>query len=734
MTKTLIASATHSISNSPQETDTLATTLPLARTYSVHSACPHDCPDTCAITTTVEHSRAVAFDAVQEHPITRGWLCAKVRPYLDRVYHPDRLTTPLRRAGAKGEERWEPVSWDYALDEIASRWQRIIDTSGAAAILPYSYSGTLGLVQNFVSSSRLWNRIGACGLDRTICDAAASVAVPATVGAKHAMDPRDFLHSKLIVLWGHNPASTSPHVMPILRDAQRAGATIVLIDPRRTLTAKSVDWHIAPEPGTDAALALGVIHILFRDDLHDEQWLDDHSIGWRELRDRARSFDPARVSRITGLAVEDIERLAHLWATSSPAVIKIADGVQRNQHGGQIVRAIISIPAITGQYGIRGGGMFYSQSGWISYDAEAVGHASDCPPVPHTVNMNRLGAALTGEVSDPPILSLYVFAANPATSNPNAPRVIEGLLRDDLFTVVHEQFMTDTARYADIVLPATSQLEHVDLHKPYGHHHLQYNAQAIEPLGECRSNWDVMRALAERLGYTNSWLFEEPEAIIDGVLTASAASTSLLDGVTLERLQRDGTVPYAFGNTSNIPFEGGIFPTVDGRIQLRCDIMLDHGVDPLPDYDGPESSNAAVSDGSLRLLSGAAHHFVNSSMANQDKLERKEGRQSIELNPTDASRLRIADGDLVAAFNDNGRCLFYADVTDGVNPGVAVAPKGRWGHRSIDGRNVNQLTTDDLADLGGGSSFHGTRVFVEPATVAESVFTQSSGQELSPVS
>jgi anaerobic selenocysteine-containing dehydrogenase len=243
-----------------------------------------------------------------------------------------------------------------------------------------------------------------------------------------------------------------------------------------------------------------------------------------------------------------------------------------------------------------------------------------------------------------------------------------------------------------------------------------------------------MRALAERLGYTNSWLFEEPEAIIDGVLTASAASTSLLDGVTLQRLQRDGTVPYAFGNTSNIPFEGGIFPTVDGRIQLRCDIMLDHGVDPLPDYDGPESPNAAVSDGSLRLLSGAAHHFVNSSMANQDKLERKEGRQSIELNPTDASRLGIADGDLVAAFNDNGRCLFYADVTDGVNPGVAVAPKGRWGHRSTDGRNVNQLTTDDLADLGGGSSFHGTRVFVEPATVAESVFTQSSGQELSPVS
>lgn len=692
-------------------------TLPLAHT--VHSACPHDCPDTCAVSTTTKDGRAIAFTPVKEHPITRGWLCAKVRPYLDRVYHPDRLTTPLRRTGPKGSDQWEAIGWDDALDEIAGRWQEIIDRSGAQAILPYSYSGTLGLVQMIVSSARLWNRMGASGLDRTICDAAAGVAVPATVGAKHAMSFQDFRHSELIVIWGHNPASTSPHFMPFLRDAQRNGATVVMIDPRRTLTAKSVDWHIQPAPGTDSALALGIINVLFRENLHNEAWLEAHSTGWQDLRERATEYDTNRVSRITGIPVDDIEKLANLWASSSPAVVKIADGLQRHQHGGQTIRAVISIPAVTGQYGVRGGGMFYSQSGWVTYDEETVGHASACPPVPRTVNMNRLGAALNGEIDGPPIESLYVFGANPVASTPNTPSIIEGLLRDDLFTVVHEQFITDTARYADIVLPATSQLEQVDLHKAYGHHHLQYNAQAIEPLGECRSNWDVMRALAERLGYDDPWLRQEAEEVIDEVLTATASTHSLLAGITLDRLQREGTVPYTFDSVSDIPFVGGVFPTGDGRIQLRCDAMREHGVDPLPHYSGPETPGGDSTDGSFRLLSGAAHHFVNSAMANQPDLERKEGDPILEINPADASEQGIEDGQMVAAYNERGRVLLTAVVTDGVRPGVVVSPKGHWGRRSPDGRNINQLTTDDLADLGGGSSFHGTRIFVEPATTED---------------
>jgi anaerobic selenocysteine-containing dehydrogenase len=408
-----------------------------------------------------------------------------------------------------------------------------------------------------------------------------------------------------------------------------------------------------------------------------------------------------------------------MWADASPAVLKIADGLQRNRHGGQIIRAVLAIPAITGQYGIRGGGTFYSQSGWVVYDAEAVGHAGDSPPVPRTVNMNRLGAALNGEVDGPPIASLYVFGANPVTSTPNAPRIIEGLLREDLFTVVHEQFMTDTARYADIVLPATSQLEQVDLHKAYGHHHLQYNAQAIAPLGECRSNWDVMRALAERLGYDDPWLRQEPDEIIAEVLTATARTNPLLKGISLERLQAEGTVKYSFEEVSDIPFEGGVFPTPDGRIQLRCEAMLDHGEDPLPYYSGPESPDAVRADGSFRLLSGAAHHFVNSAMANLPNLERKEGRPSLEINPADASALGVADGQVVKVHNGRGSVLLHAKLTDGVRPGVVVSPKGHWGRRSLDGRNVNQLTDDTLSDMGGGSTFHDVRVFVVPATAED---------------
>ncbi|MBA2556973.1 MAG: molybdopterin-dependent oxidoreductase, partial [Chloroflexi bacterium] len=422
-------------------------------------------------------------------------------------------------------------------------------------------------------------------------------------------------------------------------------------------------------------------------------------------------------------------RLARLGGESTPAVVKIADGLQRNQHGGQTVRAVIAIPAVTGQYGVRGGGMFYSQSGWVVWDGETVGHQGACPPVPRVVNMNRLGAALNGDIDGPPIESLFVFGANPVASNPNAPQVVEVLLRDDLLTVIQEQFMTDTAKYADIVLPATSQLEQVDLHKPYGHLHLQYNAQAIEPLGESRSNWDVMRALAERMGYDDPWLHQEPDEVIEEVLQATARVNPLLAGVTPERLQREGTVPYTFEDVSDIPFQGGVFPTHDGRIQLRCDAMLEHGVDPLPLYTGPKSPAEQRADGSFRLLSGAAHHFVNSSMANLPDLERKEGRPSLEINPEDARRLGIVDGQLVRVHNDRGSLLLHSMVTGDVRPGIVVSPKGHWGRRSLDGRNVNQLTSDDLADLGGGSSFHGTRVFLEPAVANDlELATVASGQ------
>ncbi len=689
--------------------------MAISPTILVRGACPHDCPDTCATWTEVRDGVAVGFRGDDAHPITQGWLCAKVRPYLDRVYHPDRLQYPLRRSGAKGEGRWERISWDEAIAEIAGRWQEIIATDGPAAILPYSYSGTLGLVQNAVTAARLFNRMGASGLERSICDAAASAAIAATLGAKWAPPPQDVVHAKLVVIWGHNPASTNPHFMPFLRRAQRAGTKVIVIDPRRTTTARSADLHLQPKPATDGALALGLANVIFAEGLHDESWLEAHALGWRALRERAADFPPERVSAITGLSVETIVALARDYATTKPALLKFSDGIQRHGNGGQTVRALLSLAAITGNIGRLGGGVFYSTSGYVVWDAEAVGHASECPPTPRIVNMNRLGAALTGEVSDPPIRSLYVFNANPAASTPNSARIVEGLRRDDLFVVVHDLFMTDTADYADIVLPATSQLEQVDLHKGYGHHFLQYNHRAIEPLGEARPNWDVMRTLAAAMGYDEPWLRQSVEEVIDEVLAATKRDNPLLDGITLERLQSEGSVPYAGVAPGWVPFADGVFPTPSGKVELVSEAMAAAGLDPLPDYQPPaEFANGAAGD-ELVMLSGAAHHYVSSSLANIPVLMRKEGEPFLEISPVDAAARGIGHGEPVIVANGRGSVRLRAVVTEDVPPGVVVSPKGPWPRNAADGRNVNWLTSDALADLGGQSTFHSNLVTVRPA-------------------
>ncbi|MEO7001628.1 MAG: molybdopterin oxidoreductase family protein [Ktedonobacterales bacterium] len=700
----------------------------------VRGACPHDCPDTCATLTTVQDGRAVRFVADPDHPLTQGWLCAKVRPYLDRVYSPDRLLYPLRRVGPKDApaavdwrdtRSWQPISWEEAIGEMADRWRDILATDGGAAILPYSYSGTLGLVQLRACNERLWNRMGASGLERAICGAAAERAVQATLGARLAPDPADVLASRLIVIWGHNPASTGPHFLPLLREAQRRGAYVVVIDPRQTLTARSANEHLQPRPATDAALALGLMGVIFAEGLHDEAWLEANTLGWRELRERTLAHPPERVAAITGIPAETVIALARRYATTKPALLKFADGVQRHGNGGQTARALACLPAIVGQIGVHGGGLSYSASDYVRWDADALGHASDCPPTPRIVNMNRLGAALTGEAADPPIRSLYVFCANPVTSTPNTGRVIAGLQRADLFTVVHDLFLTDTTRYADIVLPATSQLEHVDLHKPYGHRSLQYNTPAIAPLGAAKSNWDVMRLLATALGFDDPWLHEEAEEVIRGVLDATRTHNPLLREVSLERLQAEGTVPLAFTEETAVPFADLRFPTPSGKVELRCEALAAEGIDPLPDYappaefDGWHAGNAGAADdeganGRLILISGAAHHFVSSSMANLPGLLAKEGTPYIELHPQDAAARDIENGDEVIVENARGSCRLRAVVTTAVLPGVAIAPKGRWASRSPDGRAINWTTSDALADLAGQSTFHSNLVTIHP--------------------
>jgi len=689
-------------------------------TRKIKGACPHDCPDTCATLTEVRvaDGRAVRFSAAPEHPITQGWLCAKVRPYLEHVYHPDRLLTPLRRVGPKGSaDRWEPMSWDDAIGEIAGRWQAIIARYGAAAILPYSYSGTLGLLQLGITNARLWNRMGASGLERSICGAAAETAVCATYGARWAPDYDDVLESRLIIIWGHNPASTGPHFLPLLREAQRRGAYVVVIDPRRTLTARAADEHVQPRPATDGALALGLMHVLFAEGLHDEPWLEAYTVGWRDLRDRVASYPPERVADITGIPAETILALGQRFGTTKPAMLKFADGLQRHGNGGQTVRAVCSLPALVGQVGVRGGGLSYSTSDYVRWDTEALGHASECPPTPRIVNMNRLGAALTGEVTDPPIMSLYVFCANPVVSTPNTGRIVEGMRRDDLFTVVHDLFLTDTARYADIVLPATSQLEQTDLHKAYGHRNLQYNEAAIAPLGEAKSNWEVMRLLAAAMGYDEPWLHQSAEEAIAEVLDATRANNPLLDGITLERLQAEGTVPLTISSECEAPFADGHFPTPSGKVELRCDALATLGLDPLPEYIVPdEFANRPDGDTRLTLITAAAHHFTSSSLANLPSLLAKEGAIPwIEIHPEDARRRGIVHDAMVVVVNARGECRLRAVISEQVAPGVVVAPKGRWQSRSVDGHNVNWTTSDALADLSGQSTFHSNLVEVRPA-------------------
>ncbi len=687
----------------------------------VYGACPHDCPDCCALETQVdEQGRAVSVRGRGDHPVTRGWLCAKVNRYLERVYHPDRLLYPMRRVGPKGSGEFERVSWNEAITEITSHWRDIITQYGAQCILPYSYAGTLGLVNNAVANGRFWNRLGASRLERSICGAAAEEAVKLTIGARLAPSPQMLVHSKLILIWGSNPASTAPHVMPFLREAQRKGTRIIVIDPIRTLTARSADQHIQPFPGTDAALALSMMYVMVTEELHQPEWIAAHTIGWESLLERIMQFPPERAAQITGLDVDTILHLARAYATTTPTLLRVSDGINRHSNGGQTVRTLACLPAITGQYGLPGGGLMYSASDWLQWDNEAVTHANDskCPCPPRSLNMNRLGALLTGE-ADPPVYSLFVYNANPVASTPNAGKIVAGLLREDLFTVVHELFETDTARYADILLPATSQLEHVDLHKPYGHVSLQYNKPAIAPQGEARSNWDVMRSLSSAMGFNEPWLQQNADEVIQEIMDATSRHNPRLEGITLERLQAEGSIPLAISTSEEVPFADGIFFTPSGKVEFYSERAAARGYDPIPGWK-PEAETRTVLDTSrsasapLPLLCPAAHHFVSSTFGNQERMITKEGAPTLRIHPDDAAVRNIQSGQLVRVGNQRGWCRLVAEVTDMVRPGVLATTTVWWPKFSPDQRNVNWTTSDRLADLGGGSTFYTNLVTVEP--------------------
>lgn len=664
----------------------------------------------------VEDGRAVQVRGDPGHPVTRGFLCTKVNRYLERTYHAERLTTPLRRVGAKGDGRFEPAGWDEALDEIARRLGEVRDRWGAEAILPYSYAGTMGVVQGEAMAGRFFHRLGASLLARTICATAGTEAWRHTYGDRLGPTPEEVENARLILLWGTNTLTSNPHLWPALRRARDAGARLVAIDPIRTRTARQCDEHLPIRPGTDAALALGMMHVIFRDRLEDGEYLRRHAVGWQALAERVATWDPDRTADTVGLPAETIERLARDYATTRPSFIRLNYGMQRHAGGGMAVRTVSLLPAVTGAWRDVGGGATLSVSGAFPLNTGGLQRRSWVPPGTRTVNMVRLGEALTSPdagVGGPPVQALVVYNSNPAAVAPDLSRVREGLRREDLFTVVLEHFRTDTADYADWLLPATTQLEHHDLHGSYGHLYLTLNQPAIEPLGEALPNAEIFRRLAQRMG------FDEPEfgvSDLELIREALDSDHSALRGITLERLLADGyarlSLPHPFA-----PFaDPERFNTPSGKIQILAPELAGLGVDPLAGYTQPAEAGGAM-DGQgerfpLTLLSPPEHPFLNSTFANVPALAGAAGKARLLLHPDEAASRGIGSGDRVSVHNDRGEFSALATVTEDVRPGVAVSYGVRWARFSADGRTVNDTTSQALTDLGGGAVFYDNAVEV----------------------
>ena len=692
--------------------------LPLADSTVVHGACPHDCPDTCAMLITVENGRAVRVAGDPEHPFTRGFLCTKVNRYVERTYHPDRLLHPLRRIGPKGSGRFARVSWDDALAEIADRLGAIASSpEGPQAILPYSYAGTMGLVQGSSLDRRFFHLLGASMLDRTICSMAGTVGMRMSLGANIGADAEGIPESDLVLLWGTNTLTSNPHLWPFVLEARSRGAPIIAIDPLRTRTAAQCDEWIDIRPGTDAALALGMMHVLFEEGLEDREYLARHTVGQDALRSRAREYAPTRVASITGIPAAKIVELAQLYGRSHAAFIRVNYGLQRHAGGGMAVRTIACLPAITGHWRRPGGGVQLSTSANFQFNKQAL-ERPDLSPRVRTVNMIRLGEALTtpdAGVGGPPVRALVVYNSNPAAVAPDRNAVLRGLARDDLFTVVLEHFQTDTADWADIVLPATTQLEHWDIHFSYGHHYVTLNRPSIAPVGEAKPNSEIFRQLASRMKLDPALFAGDDLALIRQALDTNAEK---LRGVTLDALLERGwarlNVP-----TPYLPFAEGKFPTPSGKCELYSERMAEMGLDPLPSFTAPYEFPENVPDLAARypltLISSPAHQFLNTTFVNIGALKRAAREPECVLHPRDAERRAIPAGARVVIRNDRGAFTAVARVEESIREGVVWAPSIWWGKFAADGANANQTTSQRETDLGHGPVFYDNLVDVSLA-------------------
>jgi anaerobic selenocysteine-containing dehydrogenase len=685
-----------------------AANTPLSATVQVRGACPHDCPDTCALLTTVENGVATRVQGNPDHPHTDGVLCAKVSRYTERSYHPERIRTPLKRTGPKGSGQFAPVGWDEALNDIAARLSAVA-ARAPEAILPYSYAGTMGMVQGESMDRRFFHRLGASQLDRTICASAGAEALVQTLGGKVGMKVEFFAEAQLILIWGSNSIGSNLHFWRYAQQAKRNGARLVCIDPRKSETADKCHEHIALRPGTDAALALALMHELIASDWLDHDYIAQHTLGWEQLRERALQWPPERAAEVCGIPVEQIRQLARAWGTTKPAAIRLNYGMQRVRGGGNAVRAVACLPALTGAWRHRAGGLLLSSSGQFPAQRAQLQRPDLMPQwvkggAPRTINMSTIGDDLLRAASPefgPRVEALVVYNSNPVAVAPDSGKVVQGFAREDLFTVVLEHFQTDTADYADYILPATTQLEHWDVHLSYGHTDVLLNRPAIAPLGQARSNAQIFRDLAARMGFTEPCFADGDETL---------CRQAFGDAVDFALLESQG---FATLTLPDAPFAEGGFPTPSGKCEFFSARLAAQGLDGLPDHLPNHELQGSSARYPLAMISPPARNFLNSTFVNVQSLRDIEGRPVLEIHPEDAQARGIDDGAVVRVFNDRGSYRCHATISRRARPGVVNGLGVWWRKLGLDGTNVNEVTSQALTDLGRAPTFYDCLVEVE---------------------
>ncbi|MFX3624025.1 MAG: molybdopterin-dependent oxidoreductase [Ectobacillus sp.] len=668
------------------------------------SVCSLDCPDTCSLLVEKQDGKLTKVTGNPDHPVTKGAICHKVRHTPDKVHHPERILYPLRRIGAKGEGKFARISWDEAYAEIKEKFTGIIKEYGAEAILPYSFYGNMGVINTEGMDRRFFHKLGATQLQRAICNSAGAAGYAYTMGKSFGTDPEETVHSKLIIIWGCNLLSTNMHQAVYANEARKNGAKIIVIDVHENRTAKWADWFIPVLPGSDAALALGIMHILIKEELVDREFLARYTVGYEELCVQADVYTPEKTAMLTGVSVADIYKLARLYGTVFPAFIRIGNGLQHHDNGGMAVRAISCLPALTGQWQHRGGGAVKGNGAYSALNSFMLERPDLLPEKkPRTINMNQLGQALLE--ADPPVKALFVYNCNPAQVAPEQAKVRKGLLRDDLFTVVHELFLTDTAKYADLILPATSSFENLDLYTSYWHLYVMLNEPVLDVQGEAKSNFTLFKELAYVMGFEEPCFYDTEEDMIRQAL--DNPNNPYLEGITYEALQKKKWMRV---NTIGKKPIYEACPTPSGKIELFSETLKQQGLSPVAEH-----IPLADQKYPLRFVPAPNHQFLNSTFGNIKKLQKLEGRPVVYLHEHDAAKRGIMDGDIVEVWNDRGSCRLYASVGTTVLPGVAVTQGLWWEDQELGYTSVNELTPDRLADFAGGATFFSGTVEVEKA-------------------